>query len=470
MIKCRLLVVSCAMLFASSMYAMKPPRVSDRGTQDSKLCRLVERGEVEKVACTLEAWCESRVNVKEVINRHSYDGQTPLMKAAAIRSVDMINLLLENGADVACLPLDDMGDDMTLHHAINGKFQQGEQWTVGTPLIKVMRVLLRRCRMKEKLGVIDARGCSGDTPLMRLYKKMARDGIYDSQEPFNMRSVTKMLIDNNANVNTCDGQGMTIMMHLASSVAAASMLRDFIHAVEPGLLSVNKKCGGEDTGTQRTALHFAMGYADSETVKVLLNAQARPLADIEGNTPLHKLFQSNWGRDREKRSVVAAMLIDRWPSLLQEKNYKEMTPWHCAAWEGGIGEKVRALLELPLGNVSLSPEIIRQLRSMRPHMIEIAFDQIPAISDGEKEFDWDPVYIFSREEETKSLPQLSFTPISVPDSARWADECDEDSEARVLTGKIAAHHRQTFSRSLPDMSSLTGRLVSPKKPSRWAKK
>ena len=227
---------------------------------------------------------------KEGVNERDAEGQTPLMFAAAFGSLDAMKVLIANGADskavseagVTALHLA-VGDARKARLLLENGADVNKPSLLGrTPLlvaagtsgsIETVRLLL------DQGAAVNAADTTGVTPVI------AAAGV-------NNADVVKLLVEKGANINAraTVGAAVTALMGAASN-GNADLTRFLlarkadIHLISPDRSGTVKN--GTVAFGNVTALHFAAGRGDLDTVRLLLDAGANVNArDIRGLTPL----------------------------------------------------------------------------------------------------------------------------------------------------------------------------------------
>lgn len=193
---------------------------------------------------------EGEVGIGQEVNTRNLHGFTPLAVAAASGDARVTALLLEHRADVSMASTGRA--ELPLHHAANFSHPVVTQLLVGP------------C---QKLGIIDARSCTGWTPL----HTCANSGD---------RQVFKILMSAKADLETRNP--LTGNEHALHIAARASNL-DIIEI----LLAADAEVNCKDS-LSRTPLHLAAAMSHADCVGLLLRSRADPhhRGGPGGQTPL----------------------------------------------------------------------------------------------------------------------------------------------------------------------------------------
>ncbi|XP_041352044.1 transient receptor potential cation channel subfamily A member 1 homolog [Gigantopelta aegis] len=281
-------------------------------------------------------------NVKRKINLHDDDELSPLHYAARYNHLNVIKLLLENGADV-----NDKGEDdvSPLHYA--ARYRREKKKKDASPeaaSIEVDEIAANDLPLLEQLELEVA----GDSCIMYLVKNGARINARDiyGQTPLHFAAMrgnelaAKDLLGftGKIEIEAKDKQGITVL-HMAAihnQVEVAQMLID---------AGANLRClDNEDS----TPLHHACSEGNEVFVRMLFEAAAKTPEgwvmisnmvtdkDVEGSTCLHIAV------DNGHYEVAKLCLEKRADVNVPRKHY--MNPLHLAAISGDI-RIVRLLVE-----------------------------------------------------------------------------------------------------------------------------
>ncbi|XP_067009950.2 uncharacterized protein [Anabrus simplex] len=171
------------------------------------------------------------------------NGDTPLQLAVASQNLDMVELLLEMGADTAAA---DKTGDTSLIIACR------------KPSSEIVKILLNHGALTTAADFL------GDSPLIIA----VRNGYTDT---------VKVLLESNASTTAADRFGCTAL--LIAAAGAKSEIVDLL--LKHGASTRSADLDGN------SALHLAVKAKDIKSVKILLENNARTMAaDMDGNTPL----------------------------------------------------------------------------------------------------------------------------------------------------------------------------------------
>ena len=226
----------------------------------------------------------------------SDDAGTPLCRAAVFSTVDIIDLLINGGADIA---LTDKYGNTPLHKAVNNDEMDN------------LKCLIRYAPK----SVVNKQNGHDDTALQR-----AVDG--------KKVEMVKMLIDAGADVNIKNKDNETALyslLHYDETKKRVEIAKELIKAGT----DLNLKPHGN-----HTALHYASKNNKEEIAKALIDGGADlNVRDKEGNTPLNVITFQN--------SRIAKALIDAGADV-NIGNNDGLTPLHRIMWSPEI---IQALVD-----------------------------------------------------------------------------------------------------------------------------
>lgn len=172
------------------------------------------------------------------------EGETPLHIASRAGHLEIVKLLIENGAS---LNIKEANGDTPLHNAINGKH------------LEIVQLLI------EKGSNVNEKGAFALTPIHTAFDS--------SQE-----EIIKLLLNKGSDVNTKDNREQTVL-HKAVSLGNLEITKLI---VAKGIDANLKNEFGH------TALHIAIQFGNIDLIKYLIKNNANVnIQDIEGMTPLH---------------------------------------------------------------------------------------------------------------------------------------------------------------------------------------
>lgn len=213
---------------------------------------------------------EGEVGIGQEVNTRNIHGFTPLAVASAAGDARIVALLLEHAADVTLASTGRA--ELPLHHAANYRHRV------------VTSLLIEPCR---KQGIIDARNCTGWTPL----HTCANSGDKD---------VFKLLMQARADLDARNPiTGNEHALHVASR--AANM--DIIEI----LLAADAEVNCKDS-LSRTPLHLAASMSHADCVGLLLRSRADPhhRGGPSNQTPLESVPAEH--TDEAEREKVLRLL------------------------------------------------------------------------------------------------------------------------------------------------------------------
>jgi ankyrin repeat protein len=242
------------------------------------------------------------------LNEKDAEGQTPLMFAAAFGSLDAMKLLTANGADakavseagVTALHLA-AGDARKVRLLLENGADVNKASLLGrTPLL----VAAGTYGTIETVGLLLDRGAAvNGADATGLTPVIAASNVDDA-------AVVKLLIEKGADINAraTVGAAVTALMGAASN-GDAELTRFLltrkadVHAISPDRAGTVKN--GPVAFGNVTALHFAVGSRNLETVKLLLDAGSDVNArDVRGLTPLVFAIAT----DRPNAEIISLLL------------------------------------------------------------------------------------------------------------------------------------------------------------------
>ena len=251
------------------------------------------------------------------VNTRRNDGWTPLNVASYFGIVEIVRLLLDNGADPETNAEGDMGEK-PLHKVSSGKYRSQEDG------VRVAQLLL------ERGADVNIRRNDDWTPLHVA-------SFHGNVE------IVHLLLDHGADPEAnAEGDMGEKPLHKVSSGKYRSQ-EDGVHAAQLLL-----ECGA-DVNTRRnddwTPLHVASYFGNVEIVRLLLDNGADPEAYAEGDMgekPLHKVSSGKY-RSQEDGVRVAQLLLECGADVNSRRNDR-WTPLHIASWSGKF-EVVQVLID-----------------------------------------------------------------------------------------------------------------------------
>ena len=229
--------------------------------------------------------------------RDEYEG-TSLFSAAAEGDLEMVQVLLDNKADVNA----QKDDNWTPIHAVSegSMFLRESASSHNIPQLQLLPAVARL--LLERGAEVNARTNRGSTPL-----HIAAN--------YGRVEVVRMLLEHGANVGAEDDEGRT-PLHVA---AGFELLNADYDTVKVGngraevirvLLDHGANVGAKD-GEGRTPLHLAADYGKVEIVRVLLEHGAVIGAeDGEGRTPFQIASAKGDDGDEESKEVMKLLSED----------------------------------------------------------------------------------------------------------------------------------------------------------------
>ena len=248
------------------------------------------------------------------VNTRRNDHRTPLHLASYFGNVEIVHLLLNNGADPEANAEDDIGEK-PLHKVSYGKYRSEEDG------IRVAQLLLERgadvnTRRNDHWTPLHAASYSGNVEIVRL------------------------LLDHDADPEaSAEGDMGEKPLHQVSFGKYRSQ-EDGVRVAQL-LLERGADVNGRRNDHQ-TPLHLASYYGNVEIVRLILDHGADPEVNAEGEKPLHRVSYGKY-RSQEDGVRVAQLLLERGADVNGRRN-DHQTPLHLASYSGNV-EIVRLLLD-----------------------------------------------------------------------------------------------------------------------------
>ena len=240
-------------------------------------------------------------------------GQTPLHIAAETNALDVVNVLVEHGADIHAGHWNDDGGWIPLEFAVNAN-----ALSVATMLVDRSGAGIDKSHLNSLLGHAAYRNAA-EVVAMLIDRGAEIDAMTDfGRRPLhsaaygNAPEVVAALLARGADINAKDVSGWT-PLHFASCGHHAPSSQAAMMLIARGA-DVNAKSNIDQTPLHLTAACYGRGIAE-----VLIEQGARLHArDNDGQTPLHAAAWSN-------ARMVASVLIQRGADI-DAKDDDERTP------------------------------------------------------------------------------------------------------------------------------------------------
>ena len=295
---CRVVCKAWNQLHSSVLYTTKGQKMlAEKKKIQRKLCKYSEEGNVKEVRNILSS------GVSPNFSKAGSLGRTPLIYAALYGREDVVELLLNMGADPN---LANPRGYTPLHYAsVCSSDQMHYGWFCS---VRMLKLLLEAGAVPNKanengdspLNWAAWRGCMEKVKLLLDAGAEPNAADKDGETPLYWVAVrgheltVELLIERGAKLDTANKNGDT-PLHKAAVIGHNSVVRCLLHAgADPDATN----------GVRSTALHFAAMEGHQFVIETLLMYGANPNKEnVEGEDPLH--LAKEYGRNNAVKILTA---------------------------------------------------------------------------------------------------------------------------------------------------------------------